>query len=271
MKIAFCFLLMNTLDTERKWVEFFENADPELYSVYAHIKTPTSKSPKWMKHVKTVETSWCGYGIVNAVIQLYKEALKESDHVYFCLLSNSCVPLYSFDDIYKRITSSKKSRIDIERKFRTNGYFGSLWSILNRKCAKDAIRLSNKQEKKVQNFLKNHKERYRSVGIKFDKKGSIISDNLDAECPKNMACHCPDETYLINWFVTLYGRPSTPLFKKHILNTETTFVHWDDSISIEHPITFNRSNLKKYINKMYSGDALFARKFTSSASMMIHF
>lgn len=269
MKIAFCFLLVNTLDTEKKWKEFFRDADPELYSVYAHIKNPTSKSPKWMKRVKTHYTAWCGESIVHATNRLYKEALKDDDNSYFCLLSGACVPLFSFDEIYDEITLSKKSRMDITTKFRKDGYFGSLWCVLNRRGAKDSLRLSDKKDKKAQTFIKNMKQRYETMGVVFDKKGTITPLDDDNECPNSMTCHCPDETYLINWLVRLYGTPSTSLFKKHILNQQTTFVKWDIRVLVDHPLTFNQSNLKKYINQMYNSGALFARKFTAGASKMI--
>jgi len=94
-KIAFCFLLYDTIQHLDIWENFFSQDIDGSSMVYSHLKTVTNKTPGWVKKAKvpTVETNWCGEGLINAFVRMLKKALKDPNNKYFALLSGSCIPL----------------------------------------------------------------------------------------------------------------------------------------------------------------------------------
>jgi hypothetical protein len=246
-ELAFCFLLYDKIVHQKLWEKYFSQASPDLYNIYAHTVKTTEKTPTWIKDnvVKRVDTGWCHEGLVLAFIEMLKEALKNPDNKYFVLLSGDCVPLYNFEETYKKITSSKKSRMNIETKTDPDGkkyYYAHQWVILNRDMAELYVKIENNLD-----FL-----------------NKVVYENyFDHD-------HCPDEMYPIYWFVKNLGAVSSTKFKKQILNNPPTYTKWEPNG--DHPIKFNgplsmkkKSSIKYNYRKIYDSDSIFARKFTKSA------
>jgi hypothetical protein len=246
-KIAFCFLTYSGIDHNDLWVKFFkkDNYPIKRYSIYSHVKKVTKDTPPWIKDnmISTLPTRWCGPNLAFAFVNMLKKALKDKDNKYFTILSGSCIPIYNFDTAYKKITRSKKSRMDFDRNsniFRKAGlYWGSQWLILNRKCAEILVSMTETPE-----------------GKKFTKG---IEDILARGNPS-----CPDELFPINWFIKKLGKPSSSKFKKLINNKPSTYVLWESGAN--HPVKFNLKKARQYRKKIYDSDALFARKFTKGAA-----
>jgi len=59
-KIALCFLLIDRLDHQQQWEEFLSDAPSNQYSVYAHIKSPSAVTPKWLNNPKAKRNCSCG-------------------------------------------------------------------------------------------------------------------------------------------------------------------------------------------------------------------
>ena len=148
-KIAFCFLLYDTIQHLDIWEKFFEQDYDGTGNIYAHIKTVTNKTPVWIKNskVRTVGTNWCGEGLIYAFVQMLKKSLRNPDNKYFALISGSDIPLYTYSETYKKITASSKSRIKYELydgnvfEDRNDIYNAHQWVILNRETAMDYIKL----------------------------------------------------------------------------------------------------------------------------------
>ncbi len=227
-KIAFCFLLTNYFKYPQIWESFF-NGNKDHYNIYSHIKTINSPNiPDFIKKtcVKTVKTKWCGVSLVNAFLNMLKEALKDPENEYFVLLSGECIPLYTFDKTYQKIINEPRTRIEIFNlpnfpNSKKTHLYGSQWVIVNRR---DAINLMS---------IKKHYDSLRDV---VDKYG-----------------HCPDEMYLIHYLKKLYGNSLYNFVKNKIV----TYTEWDKEAS--HPKVFIHENINK--KKMCDSDALFARKF----------
>jgi lipopolysaccharide cholinephosphotransferase len=250
-KVAFCFLTYNNLTHEDIWVKFFkqDNYPTKSFSLYSHIKKVSSTTPTWLKKhaVRTANTDWCGENLVWAWIKMLKAAIKDKNNQYFALLSGACIPLYDFAKTYKKITSSKKSRIHISKTARvykeTGLYYSDQWVILNRECAELLIKL-----------------RTTSEGKKFYRKTKKTLSK--AENPS-----CPDEIYPINWFIKHFGKPHTSKFKKHIRDKVSTFTEWDKFTSS--PKTLDIKSVKIIRTKICNSGAIFARKFTKGAAKKI--
>jgi hypothetical protein len=244
-KIAFCFLLYDTHKHSDSWIKFF-NSDRypiKNYNIYTHLKEVNDKTQQWIydHRIKSIKTGWCEENLVFAWIKLLKAALKNPDNKYFTILSGECIPLYNFETTYKKITSSKKSRINIDNNSEpaqeTGLSYADQWVVLNRKHAKLLVALKESEQ-----------------GKKFRKE---IKDKICVED----TCFCPDELYPVNWFIKKYGNISSERFKKEINVIQTTYTKWDGKKTS--PLKFNSKTVNR--KKICGSDSLFARKFNSKA------
>ena len=100
MKIAFLFLTIDDINYPKLWEKFFLGHE-EKYNIYFHPKNVQDVKTEWLKNnivPNLKETAW-GF-IVDAYRSLCIEALKDRDNVKFVTISESCIPLYSFDHFY---------------------------------------------------------------------------------------------------------------------------------------------------------------------------
>jgi len=99
MKVALCFNIhyKNSLVKEKIWKEWiYYNRD--IINVYFHYKKNTPISSSWIKkHCIPLqfikETSY--FHVVPALMSLLSFAYKDSSNRWFCLLTDSCVPIMS--------------------------------------------------------------------------------------------------------------------------------------------------------------------------------
>jgi len=99
-KIAFLFVIYDTIHHEDLWKLFFEGADPSAYSIYIHYKHNVPLG--WMEPYKLktcVETSYGRISVVRAENLLLQTALKDPHNQHFIFLSNSCIPVKPFSQI----------------------------------------------------------------------------------------------------------------------------------------------------------------------------
>jgi len=244
IKFAFCFLLYDHVVHDSIWKNFFkeDNYPIRSFNIYTHLKTETEKTQKWVldNKIPSIQTSWCGESLVYAYINMLKKALEDKTNKYFILLSGDCIPLYNYEQTYKKLTSTEKSRINI---WRDEGlYKAGQWSILNRECAKMLIKLQDTKE------------------------GEKFVENIRNESGINYGC--PDEFYPINWFVYKYGKPSTEDFKKHFKKQMTTYTYWKSGKSS--PSKLKTPQLLKLKQEICDSGAIFARKFNKKSAKVIH-
>ena len=64
--------------------------------------------------VKHTKTQWGTISLVLAEGLLYKAALKNKDNKYFCLLSESDIPLWTFPEFYNYLNTKNKSYMVID-------------------------------------------------------------------------------------------------------------------------------------------------------------
>ena len=128
---------------EKCWVDFFKNHE-ECYSVYVHSKEGLSDdSPFKKSEISTVPTRW-GY-LMEAEITLLQAALEDSSNTKFVFVSDSTIPIQSFDFSYRHLLSHPYSEFVIRPNVHKRRTFSPLdgaqvfknsqWIILNRKHA----------------------------------------------------------------------------------------------------------------------------------------
>lgn len=249
-KIAFCFLLYDEVKHRGVWEKFFKGDDYPVpsFNIYAHVKKVTDKTPEWIEKAKirTVKTEWCEESLVTAWVNMLKTALKDPNNKYFALLSGECIPLYNYSDVYKRVFSSKRSRLNIDMEaeaFEETGlYYADQWVTLNRKHAKMLVNLMTTEE-----------------GRKFRKM-------IKRRMCKGDTCYCHDELYAANWFVYKYGKPNSKEFKTEFNLKPSTYTFWNGDV---HPIRFNNSSVEKKKKEICNSKAVFARKFNNKTGRNI--
>lgn len=95
------FLSVKDIDTEKAWRVFFEGADPNLYTIYAHT-APGYEFPRkslfrdhQLKHSVTV--LWGSLEMVQAELLLLRSAFQDPLNERFVLISDTSVPLWRFN------------------------------------------------------------------------------------------------------------------------------------------------------------------------------
>lgn len=102
-KIAFLFLTIDNIHFPKLWEDFFDD-NWENINIYCHPKNPENVTVPWLRNniiPNLVDTGW-GY-IVNAYRELLKCAIKNKDNIKFITISESCVPIVRFHDLYKNL------------------------------------------------------------------------------------------------------------------------------------------------------------------------
>jgi hypothetical protein len=106
-KIAFLFLILDNPNFPKIWNSYFRG-NLDRYSIYVHPKHPEKlewKNKYMIDNLK--ETSW-GF-ITRAYIELLKKAYEDKDNYKFVTISESCIPIKSFDKFYKDCTTDPRS------------------------------------------------------------------------------------------------------------------------------------------------------------------
>lgn len=108
IKIAFLFLTIGAAHHEQLWRNFFADHEDQ-YTIYAHAKQeiPTSSLLHPYRIPETCPTTWAN--TMRAQIALLKEALKDPDNDKFVFVSESTIPLATFDTVYQRLTATPHS------------------------------------------------------------------------------------------------------------------------------------------------------------------
>ena len=108
-QIAFLFLTLDNPNFTKIWDSYFKGHSAK-YNIYIHPKYPeeiTWKKSKIIKNLK--ETGW-GF-ILEALYELLKEAYKNKNNVKFVIISESDIPITSFDKFYNDCINDDKSWI----------------------------------------------------------------------------------------------------------------------------------------------------------------
>lgn len=108
-QIAFLFLILDNPNFPKIWDSYFRG-HKDKYNIYIHSKQ-TEKTLWKSKNIieKIQETSW-GH-IVSAYIELFREAYKNPYNMKFLTISESDIPIKSFDTFYDDCISDKRSWI----------------------------------------------------------------------------------------------------------------------------------------------------------------
>jgi hypothetical protein len=112
-KIAFLFLTIDNINSYDVWMKYLKGNE-DRYSIYVHPKYPEKVTQELIKKniiKENTETGWGTIGSVRANLLLLKNALNDTDNKMFILVSDSCIPVQSFDKFYNFIFNDMKTNI----------------------------------------------------------------------------------------------------------------------------------------------------------------
>ena len=207
MKLALMFLTCDNHNQESIWNHFLEATSPKNYSVYCHPKFPNQVTQKFLKLniiPENIKTNHADISLVKATILLLKYAYQDPENKYFILLSESCVPLYPFQDIFDFLNAHNKSYI----------YYHS--GSLNEEDRQRWKKLEDRNFVSLEKFLKQHQ--WMILNRELVK---IILQHNYVNIFSQL--YAPDEHYFIN----LLNKINPSLMDK-VINQMTTFVNWKD-------------------------------------------
>ena len=173
-KIAFLFLTINNINFPKIWTKYFRG-HKDKYSIYIHPKFPDKVTFKKKDIINNLqETAW-GF-IVSAYIELFKEAFKDPDNYKFITISESCVPIQSFDKFYNDMTINNYSYIKL---MHINKYYQS--------------KLDNHKVKPKPDFFIKH---YARMCLNRDDVSKLISDKNNLKLKFFKTLEVGDEFFL---------------------------------------------------------------------------
>ncbi len=190
-KIAFIFLTYNNLKRPDIWNRFLDIKDNNdninnskyinKFTIYNHAKEPEKITDILLKdnHIpEHIDTCWGCFSSVEANILMLKEALKDPLNKKFILISESCIPIVSFDTLYSELMKDDKSRF-------------TFWDTNNTEYRYNDI---IEPDFPVNEFIKHNGQ-----GIIFNRLHSnLLVDNLIKYKNKWKNIGCVDEHYFGN-------------------------------------------------------------------------
>ena len=108
-KIAFLFLVLDNPNFPKLWDSYFKG-NSDKYNIYIHPKYKAKCTWKKKNVIKNIKDTEWGF-ITRAYIELMQEAYKDKTNYKFITISESCIPIKSFDKFYNDVMSDNRSWI----------------------------------------------------------------------------------------------------------------------------------------------------------------
>ena len=158
MKIAFLFLIQNDINFPEIWNNYFNNNFNKI-NIYCHPKNKDNVKTSWLKNniIKDLAPTKWGY-LTKAIRNLLKTSIKNKENKQFILISESCIPINTFNNFYLFCNDFKKSYINfrqfddinIKKSFLSKNYFKNIklikhsqWFCLSRHHVKKLLNNKN--------------------------------------------------------------------------------------------------------------------------------
>ena len=241
-KLGFCFLIYDVIHQEELWNLFFKNVSTDKYSIYIHYKTniPLKYFEKFKLNT-CIETKYCDISIVHAHNLLFKKALEDGCDKIISL-SQSCIPLKSFDHIYDFLTKDDFCHFNICPHTQCFPNCNNLLRFYDK----------NTIQKSSNWFILNRK--VCDIVVNYDK--SKINHEYSG-------IYCPEEIYFIT---TVFKNNLTTeiITTPNLAKGATTFTNWSD-MDYKYPSTHGLKNYTEISDEelryLRDSPCLFGRKF----------
>ena len=275
MKVALLFLTIGDIHFPNIWNNYFKNY-LDYINIYCHPKYPQNIKTTWLKNSiinKLSDTKWGHF--TNAIINLLKSALLNKDNQKFIILSESCLPIKPFKELYSFLKkdSPKTSYVKI-RKFDDHNIKKS--NLPNNYLNYDLIKhsgwfcLSRHHVKKL--LINNDIYKFNKVIAGDENILSLIfpDKNIkDFEIIYSNWEHNKSKIDEINKKLKiLYEKKeseNTSKYNKQILNLRIEKSHLG-----KHPKTYDQLN-ESELNEIKNSESFFFRKFSPKSNITDHY
>lgn len=240
-KIAFCFLIYDIINHEELWNIFFKNVDANKYTIYIHYKF--NKPLKYFEKYKLnncIETKYADITLVKAQNLLLQEAIDDKDNKHFIFVSNSCIPLKSFEHVYDNL-NEERSYFNIAQQTQCFPRCKTTLNYIDKKYIQKAGQWCILNRKHTELMLNNNDY------ITWFSYSSTVPDE-----------HC----YITNIFYN--NLQDEIITTPNVANDATTFVNWE-GMDYKYP---SNDELKNYsviaedeLLYLLGSKCLFGRKF----------
>jgi hypothetical protein len=247
-KIGFLFMIYDSIAHEETWNNFFKDVDPEKYVVLIHYKIQNSLTyfeGAKLKHC--IPTEYGDISLVKAQNLLLTEALKDPAVYKMVLLSDTCIPLKSFNYVYDTLTKDN------------NGYFNECPKSQSFPRCEPVMKYIPRDEiyKSGQWFIAN-----RTHASEYTTHDEYIKAFTVPYFDKDSSIHA-EEHYYITINKKFCGTDDT-IFTPNTAETATTFTNWQ-GMDYKYPSTRGIKNYtsvtKEEMEYLVSSPCLFGRKF----------
>lgn len=126
-KIAFLFLVLDNPNFPRIWDSYFSGNEDNI-SVYIHPKFPNLNTWRHGDVIDDIQSTEWGF-IISAYLALLTAAYEDPKNTKFIFVSESCLPIKSFNAMYSRVMADKSEsfvkkmkvkRYDLENRITPN-------------------------------------------------------------------------------------------------------------------------------------------------------
>jgi hypothetical protein len=289
-KIAFLFLTKLNLNKYKIWIEYLKNQE-DKYNIYVHpyqyfYSTKQKVTNELLKNNiidNIVKTDY--FHIYNAIIELYRESIKNKDNYKFIILSESDIPITSFNVLYSFLTRDTNAYVKYRESINKNEYINRIKLILKETnfiskddyISHEAWFCLNKYH--VLTILKAH-YKYNYIFSKMNignehyltilwhqkqnkniKNKSIIYNNWEyTEKKYNKIQKKLDKLYFI------YDKDKTNFILKEKIDKLKIKLRKNAS----HPKTYKKNLLKKDMTDILKSKSFFARKFDKNSNIDLY-
>lgn len=242
MKIAFMFMIYDSLEYEKVWSSFFKHAKSSQFSIYIHSKNGKTKLKDKLfidAIIPSVPTKWGD--LLYAEMQLFKYAYRKKSNHIFVLVSNSTIPLKSFDYVYNSLSQRSVSYVQQ----------GKLPSFEWHNTNLPAVGVGRSSFRKGSQWVTLIRPHVKLIidNTKLIEKWGMRNEDVIG-----------DEVYIPT--LLTYFKKETEMSDK-----TDTWVDWDTHKYAYNPETYKSVTLKM-ITSLLASKYLFARKFVKSAQVI---
>ena len=119
-KIAFLFLTIDNTRFPEIWEYYFRGNEDKI-NIYVHPKNKELVTDSFLRDNIIDDLRETKWGLlVDAELELFKSAFKDKDNKYFILLSESCLPIKSFNSLYSFLSTDNLSYLKLRNEDETN-------------------------------------------------------------------------------------------------------------------------------------------------------
>lgn len=258
-KIGFMFLTTEDHSNPCRWKRFFNGVDPLQYKIVVHAKYPDRvQSPLFRPNTLSnpILTKRADFSLVQATLRLIKAMLADGNVTSMVLLSETCIPLLSFQATVKELEASPT-------RFSFHGPYFSKWgcpsavaSAVHANAISLGLRLGRTDCVKQQQFFS------------LSRSDAIVLIST-AAAPKYLAMKnmkWPDEGFFAN---VLLAENRTQIQFGHHTDKSPGMVWYRDSVNCEvrrkwvaHPEVLNADDVSDF---QRHSKCLFLRKVKTDA------